>query len=87
MDLSPGQIKVWQVDCPGGKKALGGGVSSTPLLSATRIFQSAPAGAGDGMGGWRPQRHHIDDRLLRLGDLRERLLLRGRNLGADSSRR
>jgi Collagen triple helix repeat (20 copies) len=34
--------------CPGDKKVLGGGVSAGSPNSGTRIYQDAPAGAGDG---------------------------------------
>ena len=38
------------VDCPTGKKALGGGVAVTSGLWAMRLIQSAPSGAA--ATGW-----------------------------------
>jgi hypothetical protein len=38
------------VDCPVGKKALGGGVALTSGLWAMRVIQSAPSGGG--ATGW-----------------------------------
>lgn len=49
MDISPGKSAIWRVDCPRGRKALGGGVSTTGTSAATtNIFQSAPSGQADG---------------------------------------
>jgi hypothetical protein len=39
----------WSVDCPNGKKALGGGVSTSSPY-ATRVIESAPTGASTGWG-------------------------------------
>jgi hypothetical protein len=44
-DLTDGVAVTWTAGCPGGQKALGGGVSSSNPKS-TRVLQSAPAGEG-----------------------------------------
>jgi len=48
--LSGESFKTVNVDCPAGKKALGGGVAVTSGLWATRVIQSAPSGAA--ATGW-----------------------------------
>ena len=45
-----GTFKTVSVDCPAGKKALGGGVALTSGLWAMRVIQSAPSGGG--ATGW-----------------------------------
>jgi len=51
MAIPPDDRRTWQVNCPGGKKALGGGVSTTSgNKSDTHISESAPAGAS--ATGW-----------------------------------
>ena len=48
-DIPKSTIHVWSVQCPRGKKALGGGVSLTRNdLYYTQVVQSAPAGEGTG---------------------------------------
>jgi hypothetical protein len=39
----------WSVDCPNGKKALGGGVSTSSPYE-TRVIESAPTGESTGWG-------------------------------------
>lgn len=46
--VSAGSFFTWQVDCPAGTKALGGGVATDGSPFAARIVQSAPA--NDGVG-------------------------------------
>ena len=42
-DLAPDDPQTWQVNCPGGKKALGGGVhTGNASRYVTRIYESAP---------------------------------------------
>jgi hypothetical protein len=48
--LSGESFKTVNVDCPAGKKALGGGVAVTSGLWAMRLIQSAPSGAA--ATGW-----------------------------------
>ena len=48
--LSGESFKTVNVDCPAGKKALGGGVAVTSGLWAMRVIQSAPSGAA--ATGW-----------------------------------
>jgi hypothetical protein len=49
MDIPPKSGRTWQVDCPSGKKALGGGVAhANEIKSYTRVMESAPAGAATG---------------------------------------
>jgi hypothetical protein len=48
-DLSSGQWDIWSVNCPNGKRVLGGGVSTTEPYHA-RVLESAPAGDGTGWG-------------------------------------
>ena len=46
--VASGDQRSIQANCPTGKKALGGGVSSTRPSPATQIFQDAPTAAMDG---------------------------------------
>lgn len=48
--ISAGKFRVWTVNCPAGKKALGGGVATDGSAFDARIHQSAPAGAA--ATGW-----------------------------------
>jgi hypothetical protein len=47
-DVQKDSYQRWSVDCPNGKKALGGGVSTSEPYS-TRVIESAPT---DGAAGW-----------------------------------
>jgi hypothetical protein len=47
-DIAPNVLDSWQVNCPSGKKALGGGMALAHQTSGARIVESAPAGAGTG---------------------------------------
>jgi len=47
--ISPGIYGRWSVDCPDGKRALGGGVASGgPVFSTLSVMESGPAGAATG---------------------------------------
>ena len=50
--IPPNAYQGWRVDCPSGKKALGGGVAVEPLKlkGAARVVESAPSGAS--ATGW-----------------------------------
>jgi hypothetical protein len=62
-DLKPDKPETWQVDCPGGKRALGGGVVSTGTSPyVTRIYASAPAGQAT---GWLVGVYHDTTRTMR----------------------
>jgi hypothetical protein len=48
-DISAGIYGRWSVDCPDGKKALGGGVATGgPVYSTLSVMESSPAGAATG---------------------------------------
>ena len=68
----------WQVNCPAGKRPLGGGVSvSAPYYS--QVQESAPATLvrpGDRVACWSAQRWPQHVLRVRLGDLRRRQLTR-----------
>jgi hypothetical protein len=49
-EIKPNSLGRWQVNCPAGKKALGGGVAATNTHIFTRILESAPGGAA--ATGW-----------------------------------
>lgn len=47
MTIAPQQYRTWQVDCPSGKKAVGGGVTYwSGAVADARIVKSAPGGKG-----------------------------------------
>jgi len=47
--ISPGVYGRWSVDCPDGKRALGGGVASgAPVFSKLSVIESAPTGPATG---------------------------------------
>jgi Collagen triple helix repeat (20 copies) len=49
MSIPPKSGRTWQVNCPRGTKALGGGVAhANEYKSYTRVMESAPAGAATG---------------------------------------
>jgi hypothetical protein len=49
MNIPPKTGRTWQVSCPSGKRALGGGVAhANEYKSYTRVMESAPAGAATG---------------------------------------
>jgi Collagen triple helix repeat (20 copies) len=63
-DLAPDDPQTWQVNCPGGKKALGGGVhTGNASRYVTWIYESAPAGAAD---GWIVGVYHNTTRTIRM---------------------
>ena len=49
MNIPPKSGRTWQVNCPRGTKALGGGVAhANAYKTYTRVMESAPAGAATG---------------------------------------
>jgi Collagen triple helix repeat (20 copies) len=57
MRIQPDKWARWGVDCPSGKKALGGGVASQAASPyKTHIFESAPSGAA--ATGWQVGVYH-----------------------------
>jgi hypothetical protein len=48
LDIPPNAARRGQVNCPGDKKALGGGVASVSYGPSTYVFESAPAGLATG---------------------------------------
>jgi hypothetical protein len=63
-DIAPDHWATWEVDCPSGKNALGGGVhSGNAAPKVTHIFESAPAGAA--ATGWRVGIYHDTTRTIR----------------------
>jgi hypothetical protein len=46
--IGPNVFDSWQVNCPGAKKALGGGMALEQENALVRIVESAPAGAATG---------------------------------------
>ena len=49
MNIPPKSGRTWQVNCPRGTKALGGGVAhANEYKTYTKVMESAPAGAGTG---------------------------------------
>jgi hypothetical protein len=57
MRIQPDRYAKWGVDCPSGKKALGGGVASQAASPyKTHVFESAPSGAA--ATGWQVGVYH-----------------------------
>ena len=52
VDIPPKSSKTWHVNCPPGKKALGGGVALANGLpkSYARVIETAPSGLATGWG-------------------------------------
>ncbi len=51
-DIPPGTAGGWNVDCPVGKKALGGGVSQSFANAEFRVAETAPSGSYGNGTGW-----------------------------------
>jgi len=63
-DLAPDEPQEWDVMCPSGKKALGGGVhTGNSSRYVTRIFDTSPAGAAD---GWHVGVYHNTTQTIRM---------------------
>jgi hypothetical protein len=79
-DIPPGSAGGWNVDCPVGKKALGGGVSQSFADAAFRVAETTPSGSYGNGTGWyaRVYNEGRDGHHVRLGDLRKRLILKRR---------